>query len=141
MKRLAASAKPRRLRGGDPASTLPGARQSPFSPPIEVAPPPNACPFSLSGSEATVVSSSSERVRRSRLALHLRIGGISAETWAKCKAALPGVEEQLELMSAIDTWRMISQLFRSLEIPLEDGVPPWPPDGVAPHEVGDEDAA
>jgi alkylhydroperoxidase family enzyme len=63
----------------------------------------------------------------------LERGVISAETWAECAAVLPSVEEQLELVSAIGTWRMISQLLRSLEIPLEDGVPPWPPDGVPPR--------
>ena len=38
----------------------------------------------------------------------------------------------LELVAAIGTWSMISTVLRSLDIPLEDGVAPWPPDGVAP---------
>ena len=42
----------------------------------------------------------------------LERGAISAGTWAQCAAALKGVEEQLELVGAIGTWR--------------------PPDGVAP---------
>jgi alkylhydroperoxidase family enzyme len=62
----------------------------------------------------------------------LERGAISAGTWAECTAALPGVEEQLELVSAIGTWRMISQLLRSLEVPLEEGVASWPPDGAVP---------
>ncbi len=62
----------------------------------------------------------------------LESGAISAETWAECAAALPDVEEQLELVGAIGTWRLISQLLRSLEVPLEDGVAPWPPDGARP---------
>jgi alkylhydroperoxidase family enzyme len=60
-------------------------------------------------------------------------GAISAGTWARCAAGLPGVEEQLELVSAIGTWRLISQLLRSLDVPLEDGVAPWPPDGASPQ--------
>ena len=55
---------------------------------------------------------------------------VSAETWAQCGRLLPGVEEQLELLAAIGTWRLVSQLLRSLEVPLEDGVAAWPPDGL-----------
>jgi alkylhydroperoxidase family enzyme len=66
----------------------------------------------------------------------LELGAISAGTWSECAAALPGVEEQLELVSAIGTWRMISQLLRSIDVPLEDGVSPWPPDGAAPSPRG-----
>lgn len=66
----------------------------------------------------------------------LERGAITAETWAECAALLPGVEEQLELVGAIGTWGMISRLLRSLEIPLEEGVAPWPPDGAAPPASG-----
>jgi len=37
-----------------------------------------------------------------------------------------------ELVSAIGAWRLVSQLTRSLEIPLEVGVASWPPDGAKP---------
>ena len=37
-----------------------------------------------------------------------------------------------ELVAAIGNWRMFSALLRSLDVPLEDGVDPWPPDGIAP---------
>ncbi len=56
-------------------------------------------------------------------------GAISPETWAECAKHLPSDAEQLELVAAIGTWRMISSILRSLEVPLEDGVAPWPPDG------------
>ena len=62
----------------------------------------------------------------------LETGAISAETWAACEAQLGGSEERLELVAAIGTWRLVSQLLRSLEIPLEEGTAPWPPDGVTP---------
>ncbi len=59
----------------------------------------------------------------------LEHGAVSAETWAECARLLPSDAEQLELLGAIGCWRMISQLLRSLEVPLEDGVAEWPPDG------------
>jgi hypothetical protein len=33
---------------------------------------------------------------------------------------------------AIANWSMFAQRLRSLEVPLEDGVEPWPPDGAVP---------
>lgn len=62
----------------------------------------------------------------------LEHGAISSETWAECVKHLPSHEQQLELVGAIGTWRMISQILRSLEIPLEEGIAPWPPDGIGP---------
>jgi len=59
----------------------------------------------------------------------LESGCVSAVTWADCARHLPGETAQLELLGAIGTWRMISQILRSLEVPLEEGVAPWPPDG------------
>jgi alkylhydroperoxidase family enzyme len=38
----------------------------------------------------------------------------------------------IELVAAIGTWSMVSTVLRSLDVPLEDGVSPWPPDGLAP---------
>jgi alkylhydroperoxidase family enzyme len=46
-------------------------------------------------------------------------GTISAETWEACTRVLATDEERLELV-----------------VPLEDGVAPWPPDGVAPSASG-----
>ena len=59
-------------------------------------------------------------------------GAISAATWALCEKYVGGPEELIELVVAIGNWRMISSVLRSLQIPLEDGVEPWPPDGVSP---------
>lgn len=39
----------------------------------------------------------------------------------------------IDLVAAIGTWTMVSTLLRSLDIPLEDGMDPWPPDGEAPR--------
>ena len=60
-------------------------------------------------------------------------GAISAATWDAC---LTHVSDDpvvlLELVSAIGLWRMVSGVLRSLEVPLEDGVASWPPDGQSP---------
>lgn len=58
-------------------------------------------------------------------------GFISHTTWRECERHLPSAEERLELVAAIANWTMFSQLLQSLEIPLEEGVEPWPPDGLA----------
>ena len=62
----------------------------------------------------------------------LETGTISAETWARCERHLADEEACLELVVAIGAWRLVSQLTRSVEIPLEEGVGSWPPDGVGP---------
>ena len=52
---------------------------------------------------------------------------------ANSGAAFDGIENVLlELVSAIGLWRMVSGVLRSLEVPLEEGVSSWPPDGAAP---------
>lgn len=61
----------------------------------------------------------------------LASGTISEQTWTALRAGL-GDDELVELVVAIGNWRLFSSLLRSLEIPLEDGVEPWPPDGRAP---------
>ncbi len=65
-------------------------------------------------------------------------GVISAATWDECRAALgddPAV--LVEVVVAICNWQMFAVLLRSLEVPLEDGVEPWPPEGLAsPHGGG-----
>jgi len=58
-------------------------------------------------------------------------GAASAPTIERCVAEL-GEEATVELVVAIGAWRTISQLTRTLAIPLEDGVESWPPDGRAP---------
>lgn len=43
-----------------------------------------------------------------------------------------GDDAALELVAVVSTWSMVSSLLRSLAVPLEDGVSPWPPDGRRP---------
>jgi alkylhydroperoxidase family enzyme len=56
-------------------------------------------------------------------------GEIGEETWALVSAALAEPSDQVELVMLVVTYAAISSFLRSLEIPLEDGVEPWPPDG------------
>lgn len=63
----------------------------------------------------------------------LETGTISAATWTECERHVGGPTELIELVVAIGNWRLFSSLLRSLEVPLEGGVDPWPPDGRAPR--------
>jgi alkylhydroperoxidase family enzyme len=60
-------------------------------------------------------------------------GVISDATWREICRHLATDAERVELVAAIGCWRMISSLLRSLEVPLEEGVAAWPPDGAAPE--------
>lgn len=62
----------------------------------------------------------------------VRDGKVSDETWAACVGALDDEHALLELVAAIGWWRMIASVLETLRVPLEDGVEPWPPDGVSP---------
>lgn len=59
-------------------------------------------------------------------------GAISPGTWADLESQIGDASVLIELVAAIGNWRMISSVLRSLEIPLEEGVEPWPPDGKIP---------
>jgi alkylhydroperoxidase family enzyme len=63
-------------------------------------------------------------------------GRVSDGTWAACIAHVGGGDTNdprlIELVTAIGLWQMIAGVLRTLDVPLEDGVVPWPPDGVAP---------
>lgn len=62
----------------------------------------------------------------------LDTGAVSPETWAACAEQVGSPQELLELIASIAWWRMISTLLRSLDVPLEEGVAAWPPDGARP---------
>jgi alkylhydroperoxidase family enzyme len=59
-------------------------------------------------------------------------GVISESTWENLRELFPDDAELFELVLAINHWRMYSSVLRTLAVPLEDGVAPWPPDGVGP---------
>ncbi|MEM7140986.1 MAG: carboxymuconolactone decarboxylase family protein [Actinomycetota bacterium] len=60
-------------------------------------------------------------------------GRLSDETWRECVAQFPTPESQLELVATIAAWKMMSDVCKTLAMPLEDGVEPWAPDGVGPR--------
>jgi alkylhydroperoxidase family enzyme len=63
----------------------------------------------------------------------VRDGTVGVESWAACKQEFGADQAVLvELVTAISAWRMIASILESLEIPLEDDVVSWPPDGQRP---------
>jgi alkylhydroperoxidase family enzyme len=63
----------------------------------------------------------------------VRNGAVSDQSWAACQRELHGDTMVLiELVTAIGAWRMVASILHSLEIPLEEGVSGWPPDGRSP---------
>jgi alkylhydroperoxidase family enzyme len=63
----------------------------------------------------------------------VRDGAVSAASWSACQhefGADPAV--LVELVTAIGAWRMVASILHSLQVPLEDGVASWPPDGQPP---------
>ena len=66
----------------------------------------------------------------------VRNGAVSVDTWSICERELgPDPAVLIELVTAIGTWRMIASVLHSLEVPLEDGVASWPPDGWPPAQT------
>ncbi len=59
-------------------------------------------------------------------------GYISPTTWVAVEEALPDRADQVELAMLVSTYAAVSVFLRSLEVPLEEGVEPWPPDGLDP---------
>ncbi|TDK95751.1 carboxymuconolactone decarboxylase family protein [Mycobacterium paragordonae] len=65
----------------------------------------------------------------------VRDGTVSAASWADCERELGGDKTVLiELVTVIGAWRMVSSILQSLEVPLEEGVAAWPPDGRSPSD-------
>jgi alkylhydroperoxidase family enzyme len=63
----------------------------------------------------------------------VRDGVVSDESWAACQGELGADHAVLiELVTAIGAWRMVASILHSLQVPLEDGVASWPPDGHQP---------
>lgn len=63
----------------------------------------------------------------------LETGRVQARTWQACTEHVSDEPQVLlELVGVIGVWRMVSGVLRSLDVPLEDGVQAWPPDGTPP---------
>jgi alkylhydroperoxidase family enzyme len=61
----------------------------------------------------------------------LETGDLPPELFARCLARL-GRNASIELVTAVGCWQLVSKLTRALEIPLEEGIASWPPDGHTP---------
>jgi len=62
---------------------------------------------------------------------------MSAGTWAACTRELGSDPAVLvEFVAAVAAWRMIASIAHSLDVPPEDGVSSWPPDGLEPYGIG-----
>ncbi len=59
-------------------------------------------------------------------------GTVTDAAWQACAEALPEEVTRVELVASVASWHLISQVTRSLDIPLEEGVTAWPPDGQGP---------
>jgi alkylhydroperoxidase family enzyme len=65
----------------------------------------------------------------------VRDGAVSAESWSACQREFGADPAMLvELVTAIAAWRMVASILHSLQVPLEDGVASWPPDGRQPAQ-------
>jgi alkylhydroperoxidase family enzyme len=57
---------------------------------------------------------------------------LSDAAWAEVAKYVTEPGQQVEFVVAMGNWIMFSLFFRSLRIPLAEGITVWPPDGVAP---------
>ena len=57
-------------------------------------------------------------------------GSISDAVWAEVVRSVPDPAHQVEFIVAMGNWMAFSLLFRTLRIPLAEGLVHWPPDGV-----------
>ena len=59
-------------------------------------------------------------------------GTLSSELASECLERL-GRNATIELATAVGAWRLVSKVTNALEIPLEEGISSWPPDGKRPQ--------
>ena len=60
-------------------------------------------------------------------------GAIGDSTWAACAEHLDAAL-LVELVAVIGNGSLFARLLKSLDVPLDDGMEPWPPDGCGPEE-------
>lgn len=61
---------------------------------------------------------------------------VSPATLAAMRAQLADDDALMELVAIAGCYRLIGSLLLTFEVPLEDHLPPWPPDGVGPVPSG-----
>lgn len=60
-------------------------------------------------------------------------GKISDLVWQKLKTVFTSDQALIEVVTCISNWHMFALILNALEVPLDDGMSSWPPDGVAPQ--------
>jgi alkylhydroperoxidase family enzyme len=60
------------------------------------------------------------------------VGEVTEDSWAALRSHFSD-PELLELVAVVATWHYVSVLVRTLRVPLDEGMRPWPPDGRAPE--------
>ena len=63
----------------------------------------------------------------------LSAGAVSDGTWKLLTDHVGDTPVVLEVLATISCWRTVSELLRSMRVPLEDGFISWPPNGVPPE--------
>ena len=61
----------------------------------------------------------------------LEEGTLSAELANRCLERF-GRDATIEMATAVGAWRLVSKVTNALQIPLEEGIASWPPDGREP---------
>jgi alkylhydroperoxidase family enzyme len=62
----------------------------------------------------------------------LDCGKISAQTWVQLRSFLKKDQAIIELVTCIGNWHMFALILNGLEVPLDNGMASWPPDGKGP---------
>ncbi|MCU4187458.1 carboxymuconolactone decarboxylase family protein [Acidiferrimicrobium sp. IK] len=62
-------------------------------------------------------------------------GVVAPSTWALLRRHFDDDGVLFEIVVAICNWQLFANLLRSLRVPLEPGVEPWPPDGALPGSM------
>jgi alkylhydroperoxidase family enzyme len=72
-----------------------------------------------------------EKILLTAVDVLLTEGALSAELTRQCIEHF-GRDATIEIATAVGTWGLVSKVARSLQIPLEEGIASWPPDGKQP---------
>ena len=62
-------------------------------------------------------------------------GCISDAVWAECALHIREPALLVEMAVGIGNWIMLSQLFQTFKVPLQEGAASWPPDGEGPQRA------
>ncbi len=58
---------------------------------------------------------------------------VGDELWERLVETLGGKQAALEAAAVAGAWTMVAYLLKTAAVPLEEGQPSWPPDGVSPR--------